>query len=93
MNTARLPSISQLWGCDMVTITRNSDIRKKCSAFMSYASGAVIAEQHGDFQKAAESWSKALAFSRHLLNREWAGVRLEFCVNAAKRGWGIPDEG
>ncbi|WPU22593.1 ANR family transcriptional regulator [Cedecea neteri] len=71
----------------MVTITRNSDIRKKCSAFMSYASGAVIAEQHGDFQKAAESWSKALAFSRHRLNREWAEIRIAFCANAAARKW------
>lgn len=76
----------------MVTIIRDSNIGKPCTPFMSYASGAVLAEQRGDFQTAAEIWCKALAFSRKTVNREWAGVRIEFCSNAVHRGWGVPGE-
>ncbi|SEL25409.1 hypothetical protein SAMN04487787_108131 [Kosakonia sacchari] len=76
----------------MVTFVRDSDIGKPCSPFMSYASFAVLAEQRGDFQKAAEVWSKALVFARNAVNRQWAGSRIEFCANAVHRGWGVPDE-
>lgn len=65
---------------------------KWLTPFMSYATDAVNAEKRGDFQKAAEIWCKALAFSRKSVNREWAGARIQFCSNAVHRGWGVPDE-
>lgn len=55
---------------------------------MSFASRAVIAEKRGEFQKAAEVWAKALFISSLAVNRKWAGSRIEFCNNAAQRGWG-----
>lgn len=72
----------------MEILVNTAIIGKTCSPFMSYASSAVIAEQNGEFQKAAEVWGKALFLSSQPVNREWVGSRIEFCVNAARRGWG-----
>ena len=65
---------------------------KKVSPFMSFASKAVMAEKRGEYQKAAEVWAKALFISSLSVNREWAGSRIEFCANAARRGWGVVNE-
>lgn len=51
-----------------------------------------MAEKRGEFQKAAEVWAKALFISSLAVNREWAGSRIEFCANAARRGWGVVSE-
>ncbi|HEE0087562.1 TPA: ANR family transcriptional regulator [Citrobacter freundii] len=37
---------------------------KPCSPFMSYATSAVIAEQNGEFQRAAESWKQAFSLAK-----------------------------
>ncbi|HFU1359331.1 TPA: ANR family transcriptional regulator [Citrobacter farmeri] len=65
---------------------------KPCSPFMSYAASAVIAEQKGDFGRAAEEWAAALSLAQRSVNAEWAGSRMDFCSNAAMRGWGVPGE-
>lgn len=57
-----------------------------------YATGAIRAERNGEYSKAAELWSKALTFARSHTMRVWSTRRMEFCSNAATRGWGIPDE-
>lgn len=76
----------------MAAAIRDRASGKWRTPFMSYATDAVVAEKRGDFQKAAEIWCKALVHSRNAVNREWAGVRIEFCSNAVHRGWGVPDE-
>ncbi|EBP3538335.1 ANR family transcriptional regulator [Salmonella enterica] len=57
-----------------------------------YATGAIRAERNGEYSRAAELWAKALMFARDAPGRFWASRRLEFCANAANRGWGVPDE-
>ena len=57
-----------------------------------YATGAIRAERNGEYSRAAELWAKALMFARDASGRFWASRRLEFCANAANRGWGVPDE-
>ncbi|ASG44439.1 ANR family transcriptional regulator [Salmonella enterica] len=57
-----------------------------------YATGAIRAERNGEYSRAAELWGKALMFARGTSGRFWASRRLEFCANAANRGWGVPDE-
>lgn len=76
----------------MAILVDRANARQKCSPFLSYASSAVIAEQNGEFQKAAEVWGKALFLSSLPVNREWVGSRIEFCANAARRGWGVNSE-
>lgn len=57
-----------------------------------YATGAIRAERNGEYSRTAELWGKALMFARDASGRFWASRRLEFCANAANRGWGVPDE-
>ena len=57
-----------------------------------YATGAIRAERNGEYSRADELWAKALMFARDASGRFWASRRLEFCANAANRGWGVPDE-
>lgn len=76
----------------MAIYVQASNAGSQASPFMSYAFKAVQAEKRGEFQKAAEIWSKALFLSSAVVNREWAGTRIEFCSNAAKRGWGVVGE-
>lgn len=76
----------------MAVYVQESTASSKASPFMSYAFKAVLAEKRGEFQKAAEIWSKALFLSSVVVNREWAGSRIEFCANAARRGWGVAGE-
>ena len=60
--------------------------------FMSYATSAVIAEQNGEFQRAADSWKQAFSLAKMEVNSIYAASRMEFCRHAAHRGWGVPDE-
>ncbi|HGW5506331.1 TPA: ANR family transcriptional regulator [Citrobacter koseri] len=76
--------------CVLSDRARNS---KPASLFMSHADRAVIAEQNGEFGKAYASWAAALLVAQRPVNAEWAGSRMEFCNNAAFRGWGVPGEG
>lgn len=57
-----------------------------------YVTGAIRAERNGEYSRAAELWSKALMFARGTSGRFWASRRMEFCANAANRGWGVPGE-
>ncbi|HHT4532292.1 TPA: ANR family transcriptional regulator [Serratia marcescens] len=59
---------------------------------MSYATSAVIAEQNGEFQRAAESWKLAFSLAKMEVNSIYAASRMEFCRHAAHRGWGVPYE-
>ncbi|HCG2926646.1 TPA: ANR family transcriptional regulator [Citrobacter freundii] len=76
----------------MAVYVQESNAGSQVSPFMSYAFKAVQAEKRGEFQKAAEIWSKALFLSGVAVNREWAGTRIEFCANAVHRGWGVVGE-
>lgn len=76
----------------MAILVNKANTGKTCSPFMTYASRAVMAEQKGDFGKAAEVWSKAIARTTIPVNREWVETRIEFCANAARRGWGVVGE-
>lgn len=67
---------------------QKGNARKAQSVFMSFAVRAVEDEQNGNYQRAVEYWSKALAFARKEVNRDWASVRMAFCASAAGRGWG-----
>lgn len=76
----------------MATQPKQVSSDKPCSPFMAHALRAVSAEKKGDFGKAAEVWGEACLLSGIAVNREWAGTRIEFCSNAAKRGWGVVGE-
>lgn len=76
----------------MVILFDRARTGKPCSPFMSYAASAVIAEQKGDFGRAADEWAVALPLAQRSANAEWAGSRLDFCRNAVRRGWGVPGE-
>ncbi|MEH3505092.1 ANR family transcriptional regulator [Enterobacter asburiae] len=65
---------------------------KPCSPFMSYATSAVIAEQNGEFQRAADSWKLAFSLAKLEVNSIYAASRMEFCRHAAHSGWGVPYE-
>lgn len=65
---------------------------KACNNYGLYATGASRAERNGEYLKASELWRKALSFSRGKVNRHWASIRMEFCINAANRGWSVPVE-
>lgn len=85
-------SISLAWGCEMVTLLDRAKIGNPCSPFMSYATRAVIAEQNGDFQRAADAWKQAFSLAKMDVNSVYAASRMEFCRHAAHRGWGVPNE-
>lgn len=76
----------------MAVFLDRANIGKRCSPFMSYASSAVIAEQNGDFQKAATHWQAAFRLAKTEVNYIWASSRMEFCRHAAHRGWGVVSE-
>lgn len=85
-------SISLAWGCEMAILFDRAKAGKPCSPFMSYATSAVIAEQNGEFQRAADSWKQAFSLAKMEVNSIYAASRMEFCRHAAHRGWGVPDE-
>ncbi|HHL4816639.1 MULTISPECIES: ANR family transcriptional regulator [Enterobacteriaceae] len=57
-------SISLAWGCEMAILFDRAKSDKPCSPFMSYATSAVIAEQNGEFQRAADSWKQAFSLAK-----------------------------
>ncbi|HED5569739.1 TPA: ANR family transcriptional regulator [Yersinia enterocolitica] len=79
----------------MAILVNTAIIGKPCSPFMSYASSAVIAEQNGEFQKAADAWKLAFSRAKMEVNSIYAASRMEFCRHAVHRGWGgnIESEG
>lgn len=85
-------SISLAWGCEMATLFDRVKAGKPFSPFMLYAIRAVIAEQNGEFQRAADAWKQALSLAKMEVNSIYAASRMEFCRHAAHRGWGVPDE-
>lgn len=76
----------------MYVLVDRANAHKPCSPFMSYAVSAVLAEQVGDFHNAATAWKTAFSLAKTEVNSIWAISRMEFCLHAANRGWGIPDE-
>lgn len=76
----------------MYVLVDRTHARKPCSPFMSYSVSAVLAEQVGDFHNAATAWKTAFSLAKTEVNSIWAISRMEFCLHAANRGWGIPNE-
>ncbi|KNC89925.1 ANR family transcriptional regulator [Trabulsiella odontotermitis] len=76
----------------MAVLFDRTNARKPCSPFMSYAASAVIAEQKGDFGKAADAWKAAFSLAKKEVNSIWAITRMEFCRHADHRGWGGVNE-
>ncbi|MBA7986252.1 ANR family transcriptional regulator [Enterobacter asburiae] len=76
----------------MAILFDRAKLGKPCSPFMSYATSAVIAEQNGEFQRAAESWKLAFSLAKMEVTSIYAASRMEFCRHAAHRGWGVPYE-
>ncbi|EFW5532195.1 ANR family transcriptional regulator [Shigella sonnei] len=66
-------------GCDMMA--------NRSTGFVQIAQSAASYEQQGEFELAAAHWDKASVLARNDSNRHWAQERMQFCHNAAVRGW------
>ncbi|HGY4723320.1 TPA: ANR family transcriptional regulator [Citrobacter amalonaticus] len=49
-------------------------------AYITVASAAAAAERSRDWHYAAGLWEQAETLARHALNRDWSGVRMQFCL-------------
>ncbi len=56
--------------------------------YKSLAHQAAEAERRAHFADAAEMWRQALDTAR-AVDIVWIKIRIEFCVNAAARCWGV----
>lgn len=56
--------------------------------YKSLVHQAAEAERRAHFADAAEKWRQALEAAR-AVDIVWVNVRIEFCINAAARCWGV----
>ena len=61
------------------------------NSYMSYARGAVRAEQRGDYLTASTLWDKAATQTCNRHNLNWALYRKSHCSNAEKKNWKNPN--